>query len=133
MRELGRVDTGDILSAHNHLREMLLIRKGSELFRLRSAADVINRLAFHNTGRDQVPGLIVMSLRGDERVEIVVLFNATTDEQSFRLDTGKNALFELHPILRESQDPVVRGAAYDAGTSTFVVPARTTAVFVPGN
>ena len=48
--------------AREHFREMLAIRQSSPLFRLRTAPEVISRLAFHNTGPSQVPGLIVMSL-----------------------------------------------------------------------
>ena len=125
---LAGVDRKDITSAAKHLREMLRIRQGSPLFRLRSGSDVMERLEFHNTGPGQVPGLIVMSLRGGDGVEIVVLFNATTEAQAFPLDTGEPGGFMLHPIQQQSHDPVVRTAAWHDGT--FSVPARTTAVFV---
>jgi hypothetical protein len=62
----------------------------------------------------------------------VVLFNGTDEEQRFTASTFKDARLELHPVLKESTDPVVRAAAFDAGTGTFTVPARTTAVFMQG-
>ncbi len=125
--ELG-AERHDIRSAHKHMREMLKIRSSSPLFRLQTGRDVVERVAFHNTGPSQVPGLIVMSLSGDDGIEIVVLFNASTAEQAFRLEAGSAREFELHPVLEDSHDPVVRRSAYDDGL--FTVPARTTAVFV---
>ncbi len=127
---LGDIDRQDIRSAAKHMREMLRIRNSSPLFRLRTGADVQERVEFHNTGPSQVPGLVVMSLRGDDDIEIVVLFNASLQEQSFFLDTGEDSEFELHPIQERSFDRIVRGAEYDEDEHTFTVPARTTAVFV---
>ena len=92
--------------------------------------DVIERVEFHNTGPSQIPGLIVMSLRGEENVEIVVMFNASTEEQTFYLDFGEDCEFELHEVLEESHDRRVRRSGYDEDDRTFRVPARTTAVFV---
>ncbi len=127
---LGDIERRDIRSANKHLREMLRIRKSSRLFRLPDGAEVMDRVEFHNTGPDQVPGLVVMSLRGDEDVEIVVLFNASTESQAFYFDSGNDSDFELHPIQRKSHDAVVRTSHYDDDDSTFHVPPRTTAVFV---
>jgi pullulanase-type alpha-1,6-glucosidase len=124
------VDTHDIRDANKHLREMLRIRNSSPLFRLRTGQDVIDRVAFHNTGPAQVPGLIVMSLAGDTGVDIVVLFNADVEAQEFHLDFGDGAAFDLHPVQQDSHDPVVRTASYDDVARTFHVPARTAAVFV---
>ncbi len=128
--DLG-VGSKDIRSAAKHLREMLSIRSSSGLFRLRTAREVMDRLAFHNTGPNQIPGLIVMSLRGSDGIEIFVLFNAGTQEQAFYYPTGDDDTgFELHPIQASSHDPVVRLARFDSDTKMFHVPARTTAVFV---
>jgi pullulanase/glycogen debranching enzyme len=115
-----------IRAANAHLKEMLHIRKSSSLFRLESAAEVIGRLSFHNTGPDQVPGLIVMRLVGDDEA-IIVLFNASAQAQAFALEGA--AGFELHPVQRASSDPVVRRARVEQATETFHVPARTVAVF----
>ena len=122
----------DIKSSVQHFREMLWIRRDSPLFRLRTAEEVQERLRFHNTGPDQMPGLIVMELNNedgdyDDRYRrIVVVWNASTEEQVFPI-SGR-AGFRLHPRLRDSFDPVVRAATFEDGT--FRVPARTTAVFV---
>ena len=72
-----------------------------------------------------------MSLRGKrDNVEIVVLFNASTSDQAFFLDIGQDDEFELHDVLEDSHDPIVRRSSYDDDDKTFFVPARTTAVFV---
>jgi pullulanase-type alpha-1,6-glucosidase len=124
------VTTSEIRSANTHLREMLRIRNSSPLFRLQTGQAVMDRVAFHNTGPAQVPGLIVMSLAGDGGVEIVVLFNADVDGHDFPFDFGDGADFDLHPVQQDSHDPVVQTADYDGAARSFYVPARTAAVFV---
>ena len=126
-----------IAAASAHFREMAQIRAGSPLFRLQTAEDVQARLQFLNTGPDQIPGLIVMSLSdttGDnldpQYDRIVVLFNADDEELSFTDEALAGRAMELHPVLAASADPVVTGATWDSATSTFTVPGRTTAVFV---
>jgi pullulanase len=128
----------DILNSDTHFQEMLRIRRSSSLFRLRSAEEVQERLRFHNTGLNQVLGMIVLSLSDvgvstnlDPNYDLIlVVFNATNEEQRFALSALRGIALELHPVQAASNDPVVRTAAFDAGTGGFVVPARTTAVFV---
>ncbi len=43
---------------------------------------------------------------------------------------GRN--FSLHPVQRNSTDPVVKQATVINSNGNFIVPARTTAVFVAG-
>ncbi len=126
----------DIEFTVNHFREMLQIRQSSQLFRLETAEDVINRVNFHNTGPDQVPGLIVMSISDMGDLEdldsnhdmIVVIFNPTMEEISFTEPGLVDVPLELHPTQVNSHDLVVQTASVEAGT--FTVPAQTTAVFV---
>lgn len=127
----------DIELSADLFQELLAIRSSSPLFRLHSAADVQARLAFHNTGPDQLPGLIVMTLSDqvglsdiDPNYEmIVVLLNANDEAQSFAAPlAGLNLV--LHPVQANSIDTVVQGASFDSATGTFSVPGRTTAVFV---
>jgi len=125
----------DIQDAVAHFREVLAIRSSSRLFRLRTAADVNQRLKFYNTGPGQVPGLIVMGLADadgsvDRRHDqIVVLFNATRERQSFTVGDFAGRRFRLHPVQRHSHDPDVRSASFDRASGAFSVPARTAAVF----
>ncbi|MBK8901694.1 MAG: pullulanase-type alpha-1,6-glucosidase [Anaerolineaceae bacterium] len=127
----------DIAFARDTFRELLQIRAGSPLFRLQTAAQIQERLQFHNVGDAQIPGLIVMSLSDvtgedlDPNVDIVVVvFNATPDDMTFTDTAVTNLPFSLHPIQQNSVDGVVQTAAFEAATGTFAVPAWTTAVFV---
>ncbi|MDY7095724.1 MAG: pullulanase-type alpha-1,6-glucosidase, partial [Acidobacteriota bacterium] len=75
----------DLELVSEHFRELLRIRRSSKLFRLRDGQEVKDRVAFHNTGVDQIPGVVVMSVSdpdGDidrKAAALVVVFNATTD------------------------------------------------------
>jgi hypothetical protein len=117
--------------------ELLAIRYSSPLFRLGTADLVQERLAYHNTGPNQLPGLIVMSLSDlvgeplDPNHElIVVLINANNAAQSFT-EAGLAGLgLILHPVQQNSADPLVQTSSFDVATGTFEIPGRTTAVFV---
>ena len=47
--------------------EMLVIRKTSKLFRLRTAEEIKKAVSFYNVGPDQIPGLIVERIRNTDR------------------------------------------------------------------
>jgi len=124
----------DIQAASDGFRDLLALRQSSPLFRLRTGDDIRQRLSFHNTGPDQIPGVIVMGLDGCVTAavndptygNIVTVFNATDAAQTIALFTDET--WDLHPVQVVSSDIVVQTAAHDA--SGFAVPARTTAVFV---
>ncbi|MCO5190486.1 MAG: pullulanase-type alpha-1,6-glucosidase [Anaerolineae bacterium] len=120
----------DIAANATHFQEMLAIRKSSPLFRLQSAEAIADSLQFHNTGPDQIPGLIVMSISDPDEADVIVLFNGTNEQQAFTIDERADSAMQLHPIQQESADERVRSAGFDSGT--FTVPARTTAVFIEG-
>jgi pullulanase/glycogen debranching enzyme len=126
-----------IQDANAVFREYLQIRFSSPLFRLRTAEEIQNRVRFLNTGGGQTPGVVAMMLDDSVGEEIdpqwqsiVVIFNATPEEQSVDVGELQGITWELHPVLQESVDPVVRTARGDEGV--FTVPAYTTAVFVVG-
>ena len=128
--------SADIARARDLFQELLRIRYSSPLFRLPTAQDIQSRVAFHNTGPDQAPGLIVMSVSDrtgpdlDPNYEqIVVLINANDEAQVARTPLAGRRLM-LHPVQQNSVDPVVKTASFNPATGTFRVPARTTAVFV---
>jgi pullulanase-type alpha-1,6-glucosidase len=130
-----QVTEADILAAAINFEEMLQIRSSSQLFRLETAEQVQSMLAFHNTGPDQIPGLIVMSVTDTDDIDanfdmVVVLFNASPEPVTFTRDELSGVPLELHPVLVNSADSVVQAATFDADSATFSVPARTTAVFV---
>jgi pullulanase len=127
--------SADIQSASAHFAEMLRLRKSSNLFRLQTGDQIKQHLSFYNTGPDQQLGVIALRLSnsGADRLEdsygeIVVVFNASSEERALKVDELKGLPFELHPIQAASQDAVVKNAKFDQGV--FTVPARTTAVFV---
>ncbi|MBU0512198.1 MAG: pullulanase-type alpha-1,6-glucosidase [Chloroflexi bacterium] len=125
----------DILLNRALFGEWLQIRRSSPLFRLRTAVQINALVRFHNTGPDQVPGLIVMSISDDTGNPldanyglIVVLFNADPDEVSFELANWEIGNLALHPV--QAEDTYAAQAMYDAATQTFTVPGRSTVVFV---
>ena len=125
----------DIEGTYRHMLEMLVIRKTSGLFRLRTAEEIKKSVSFFNVGPDQVPGLIVERIVNSGRScfpasEAVVLVNATPQTQSFTDAAFRKQPLLLHPIQALSQDPVVRTSKFKSSTGTFTVPARTTAVFI---
>jgi pullulanase len=132
------VQAAHIVFAGNVFSELLSIRNTSLLFRLATAQDVYDRVGFHNTGTDQIKGLIVMSL--DDGIgfadldvnndAIVVVINGTNTEQSYAVPTATG--FELHNIQQTSVDNTVQMASFSVSASdgTFTVPALTSAVFV---
>ncbi len=118
-------------------QELAQIRYSSALFHLQTEAEIQERLVFHNTGPDQIPGLIVMSISDatatdlDRAFEsIVVLVNANDEAQSFTVSGAAGEAYTLHPVQQTSVDEVVTTSSYDEAGGTFSVPARTTAVFV---
>ncbi len=125
------ISSDEIAHTLNATSALLRLRASSPLFRLESAEQVMDVVRFHNTGADQIPGLIVMSLTDvlgldADHEEIVVIFNADTEAQSFAWSANNND-FVLHPMLAASGDSVLEGAHFDG---SFHVPARTTAAFV---
>ena len=125
--------------AHKLFQEQLRIRYSSPLFRLRTADEIHKRLAFHNTGPDQEPGLIAMTI-SDGRCAgepldphydgILVIFNADNKARDIVLaaeDMSWDGL-QLHPVQQQGADPVARHSERDG--STFRIPALTAAVFV---
>ncbi|MYJ76039.1 MAG: DUF3372 domain-containing protein, partial [Gammaproteobacteria bacterium] len=117
-------------------------------FSLRSAEEVIDRVGFHNIGKEAKANLIAMSIddgigvvtntedtqRDDLDLAndaIVVVFNGAAETQSITIRTA--AGFALHATQQDSRDDVVQDATFAEGVGgdgTFTVPARTTAVFV---
>jgi hypothetical protein len=118
------------------VQELLAIRASSELFRLETADQVQQFLAYHNTGPGQIPGLIVQSITDDEGAvdrtveRIVTLVNANDEYAYPQVPELAGVELELHPIQRSSADPIVQLSSFDPATATFVVPGRTTAVFL---
>lgn len=127
----------DIAYAGDVFNEFLQIRSSSPLFRLTTEQDVIERVGFHNVGKAQQHGLIVMSIDDGEGLTdldpafdaLVVMINATEQTLSHTIATA--AVFELHDVLKNSVDASMTDANFAAGDNegTFTVPPYTLAVF----
>ncbi len=129
-------DMADIRANNAYFQMLLRIRQSSPLFRLQTAEDIHNRLAFHNTGPDQTPGLIVMSISDvgqsanlDPNADMVlVLFNATPDDITFNLSEDLAGIdFTLHPEQALLSDSTLRG---EAAGGVAQLPPRSTTVLV---
>ncbi|MBQ5946946.1 pullulanase-type alpha-1,6-glucosidase [Massilia sp. ST3] len=135
---LIKPDSRAIQSAKAVFEEFLAIRKDSSLFRLRSAQDVSERLRFFNTGPDQQPGLVVMRIDGEQPYRyrdaqyrsVVVLFNVDKAAKTIAIPELKGRKLSLHKLQRKSDDAVVRASSYEPANGSFMIPARTAAVFV---
>lgn len=128
----------NIAYAGGVFQEFLAIRSASPLFRLTTEQDVIERVGFHNVGKNQQHGLIVMSIDDGEGLTdidanndaLVVVINSTEQLLTHSIPTANG--FELHSILKDSVDPMMAAASFTQGDGegSFNVPAYTMAVFV---
>jgi len=128
----------EMMFASSVFNEFLTIRSTSPLFRLTTAEDIIDRIGFHNIGKNQTQGLIVMSIDDGTGLAdldtnydaVMVVVNGSNSEQTHTVATA--AGFSLHPVLMNSIDGTVSGASFSAGENegSFTVPPLTLAVFV---
>lgn len=123
-------------------QELAELRKSSRLLRLGSGAEVIKRVDFRNTGPDQVPGLIVMTVDDgvnagadlDPAIDgLVVMINATNQSQSigdFR--DGNDQTIDLTSLrlspAHHASNSIARDAVANGGTLT--LGAWSAAVFI---
>ncbi len=136
---LIKPDSAAIGTARDYFTDLLAIRNDTTLFRLRTGTDVMNRLAFYNTGPNQLPGLIAMRIDGRNPTpypgakfkSVVVLFNVDKVGKTIAIAALQGKNLSLHPVLQRSNaDTLARTATYASSSGTFTVPARTTVVFV---
>jgi pullulanase/glycogen debranching enzyme len=129
--------------AHQVFMDQLRVRYSTPLLRLGDAGEIHNRVGYHNTGPDQIPGIIAMTISdgactsGDLDSDLdglLIVFNA--DRQAKEIDLGVTGL-ELHPMLQNGSDDVLIEASEVNGLIT--VPPISAAVFTkpqsgsPGN
>jgi pullulanase-type alpha-1,6-glucosidase len=129
--------TDAIMTTNAMFRELLQVRYSSPLFRLRTAEEIQNRLVYHNTGPDQIPGVIVMTLSDlvgedlDPNYDgLAVVINSRNEAVTFTNPDLVGADFELHPVLQNSVDAMLATSSFDPATGSFTVPALGAAVFV---
>jgi pullulanase/glycogen debranching enzyme len=127
----------DIAFARDAFRDLLKIRASSTLFRMRTAADIRQRLHFLNTGSAQVPTVVAARLDGAGYAgagfgTVTYLINVDKVEQSIVAEEEKGKRYRLHPVHTASgaADQRALAARYDSATGRFTIPARTAVVFV---
>jgi pullulanase/glycogen debranching enzyme len=119
--------------------DLLRIRASSTLFRLRTAADVRERLQFRNVGPAQDPAVLVGQLdgRGYEGAtfgEVLYLVNVAAEAREVTIPETAGKAYVLHPVHRaaDAADRTAREARVDVASGRFAIPARTAVVFVLG-
>ncbi|XPF92586.1 pullulanase-type alpha-1,6-glucosidase [Colwellia sp. RE-S-Sl-9] len=118
----------------NVFMDFIKLRMSTPLFRLTSAHDIIDRLTFHNTGKEQKIGLVVMQISDDDNPvqldeninNLMVVFNTNSTEQFVPFEAANT--YQLHPIQQSGADKAVKQSR--SNTNGFYVPALTTAVFI---
>ncbi len=133
-----RPRAADIGFVRDAFLDLLRIRSGSTLFRLRTAADIRARLRFPNSGPAQNPAVMVGHLDGNGYAganfrEVLYLVNVSAETQTLWLPEQAGKRYALHPVQAATtatdQRPR-REAQYNPRTGRFTVPARTAIVYV---
>jgi pullulanase len=129
--------SADIRWTRDAFRDLMRIRASSRLFRLRSAAEVKQRLKFYNTGSAQLPTVLAAHLEGRGYAgagfaEVLYFINVDKTAQTLTIDAEKAKRYRLHPAhtALDAADRRAATASYDAASGKFTVPARTAVVFV---
>ncbi|MES2297974.1 MAG: alpha-1,6-glucosidase domain-containing protein [Pseudomonadota bacterium] len=127
----------DIAFTRDAFRDLLRIRASSTLFRLRSAADIVQRLRFYNTGPAQEPTVIAARLDGAGYPgaafrSLLYFINVDKVTHQIAVPEEKDRHYALHPVQRSAAaaDQRARAASYDAASGAFTIPARSAVVFV---
>ncbi len=130
--------SAEILWTRDVFRDLLRLRASSSLFRLRSAADIKQRLRLLNTGPDQVATVLVGHLDGRGYAdagfdELLYLINVDTEARAVVLPSERNKPYVLHPLQAATSAADARPrtqATHEAESGHFSVPPRTAVVYV---
>ena len=127
----------DIAFARDAFRDLLKIRASSTLFRMRSAADIEQRLTFYNTGPGQVPTVVGARLDGAGYsgagfTAVNYFINVDKVAQGIAIAPAQATRMRLHPVHAApgATDKRAAAAAYDRATRMLTIPPRTAVVFV---
>ncbi len=127
----------DIVWMRDAFNDLLQIRAGSTLFRMRTADDVRARLSFRNVGPDQNPVVIAAHLDGAGYAgarfrEVLYVINVSPGVQTLMLPEEAGKAYVLHPVQRAAKatDTRPRDARYDPASGRFAIPPRTAVVYV---
>ena len=133
-----RPTPADIAFARDVFQDLLAIRNSSTLFRLRTGADIQQRLSFPNTGRTQNPVVLVGHLDGHgypgaNFSELLYFINVDKQAQDITLPDQAGKAYQLHPVQAAptAADMRVRNEARaESGSGWFRLPARSAVVYV---
>jgi pullulanase/glycogen debranching enzyme len=128
----------DIAFARDVFKDLLAIRNSSTLFRLRTAADIAQRLSFPNTGPTQNAVVLVGHLDGRgypgaDFSELLYFINVDKVAQDITLPDQAGKAYQLHPVqaAATAADARVRNAAQvDIAMGRFTIPPRSAVVYV---
>jgi len=128
----------EIAFARDAFRDLLRIRASTTLLRLPTAAQINQRLRFHNTGPDQNPVLIAAELDGAGLpgagfARLMVLINVDKQAHTLAVPGTQGQDWVPHPVHLAPQAADQRPATasrFDRAQGQFTVPARTAMVFV---
>jgi pullulanase len=135
-------DAAQIQFTYNAFLDLLKIRSSTTLLRLHDETEIQKRLQFYNTGPNQTPTVLVGHLDGRQHVglypgaqfrELVYFVNVENKELRLQISELSNKRFVLHPVQSSANAADQRPrrlAKYQASNGEFVIPARTTVVFV---
>lgn len=119
----------DIGFARDVFRDLLAVRASSTLFRLRTSADVSQRLHFLDSAAPVIAARIDGEAYAGARFKTVAYFvNVDRVAHTVKASSEQGRRYRLHPAQRA--DPRVRLARFDRARGRFVIPARTAVVFV---
>ena len=123
----------DIAYARDVFRDLLAIRAGSTLFRLRTAEDIKQRLRFFNTGPQQEPTVIAAHIDGKGYAGanfngVSYFINVDKVAHKVTVAEAKGKTLRVHPAHKS--DKRVAEASYDSASGTFSIPPRTAVVLV---
>lgn len=120
--------------ANNVFRDQLSVRYSTPLLRLGDADEIHTRVGYHNTGPDQIPGLIAMTISDGRCTSsdidpnydgLLVVFNADREPKDF--NPGIAGL-QVHTILQDGTDSVARSISIE--NEVITIPPVTAVVLV---
>jgi pullulanase len=133
---LIKPDSAAIIGARDYFQDLLEIRADTSLFRLRTGRAVGERVTFHNTGPQQVAGVIAMTIDGRnyqhaKYKQVAVLFNVDKVARDITVDELKGRMLSIHKTqLKSTSDLIAKTATFNPASGSFHIPPRTTVVFV---
>ena len=132
-----RPGPADIRFTRDAFLDLLRIRAGSGLLRLRDADQIVRRLRFADTGPEQSGTVMAAHLDGEGldgagSRALVYLINAGTEPATVTVPEAAGQAFTLHPVQAAATagDPRARQARFEREGGLFTVPGRTAVVFV---